>query len=134
MADMALRRGTWSCARDMSPSSTLGVPRPAGIAGLVFESAPVLPSSATHRSPDGTGALSVQRFPSVFACRAAAVLGSKLEVTITLRQYRLAATASSSDAAGCCEQVESLVGSVVFRWDSGTEPHRGADSYPMVQI
>ncbi|GAA4724929.1 ANTAR domain-containing protein [Promicromonospora umidemergens] len=55
--------------------------------------------------------MSIQRFPYEFARRAAAVLGSKLEATIILRQYGLAVAASSNDAARRCEQAESLAGS-----------------------
>ena len=55
--------------------------------------------------------MSIQRFPYEFARRAAAMLGSKLEASITLRQYGVAVAASSNDAARRCEQAESLTGS-----------------------
>ncbi|WP_435737621.1 GAF and ANTAR domain-containing protein [Cellulosimicrobium sp. PMB13] len=56
--------------------------------------------------------MSISRYPSEFAQRAAAVLGSDLEVSITLREHGLSLRAGSSTAAAArCDQAEALADS-----------------------
>lgn len=55
--------------------------------------------------------MTISRYPFEFAQRAAAVLGSGLEVSITVREAGLSLRAgSSSDAAARCDQAEALSG------------------------
>ncbi|WP_275002342.1 GAF and ANTAR domain-containing protein [Promicromonospora iranensis] len=56
--------------------------------------------------------MSITTFPYELACRAATVLGSKVEASITVRQHGVTVRAgSSTGAAGRCDQAESLADS-----------------------
>lgn len=55
--------------------------------------------------------MAISSYPHEFAIRAAAVLGSKIEASITVRQLGLTVRAgSSTDAAARCDQVEAMAG------------------------
>ncbi|MCF4121502.1 GAF and ANTAR domain-containing protein [Antribacter sp. KLBMP9083] len=55
--------------------------------------------------------MAISSYPHEFAIRAATVLGSKIEASITVRQHGLTVRAgSSTDAAARCDQVEAMAG------------------------
>jgi hypothetical protein len=55
--------------------------------------------------------MAISTFPREFASRAAAVLGTAIEASITVRQHGIAVRAGSScDAAARCDQAEAVLG------------------------
>lgn len=86
---------------------------PCGVAILPTRSAASAPADtgALALLPDRTDAMRIANYPNEFAHRAATILGSKLETSITVRQHGLTVRGgSSTDAAARCDQAEARAG------------------------